>query len=47
MLTGNGRGEFYLLEVISQRLDGTSKVIAFPFFQSKDDIRAVLKQRRV
>lgn len=35
ILTGNGRGEFYLLEVISQRLDGTSKSISFPFFQSK------------
>lgn len=35
ILTGNGRGEFYLLEAISQKLDGASKIISFPFFQSK------------
>jgi len=35
ILTGNGRGEFYLLEAVSQKLDGSSKIISFPFFQSK------------
>jgi hypothetical protein len=33
ILTGNGRGEYYLLGVISQKLDGTSKIY-FPYFQS-------------
>lgn len=34
ILTGNGRGEYYLLDVITQKLDGTSK-ISFPHFPSK------------
>jgi hypothetical protein len=35
ILTGNGRGEFYLLKEIVAKLDGTSKNIFFPYFQSK------------
>ncbi len=35
LLTGDGRGEFYLLEVLTQKLNGTTIIIYFPFFQSK------------
>jgi hypothetical protein len=35
ILTGDGRGEFYLLSVIAQKLNGTSIILNFPFFQSK------------
>jgi len=35
ILTGNGRGEFYLLEVLTKKLNGTTIIIYFPFFQSK------------
>lgn len=35
ILTGNGRGEFYLLKKIVEKLDGTSKELFFPYFQSK------------
>jgi len=35
ILAGNGRGEFYLLEHISQKLNGTSASIYFPYFPSK------------
>lgn len=35
ILTGDGRGEFYLLNVIAQKLNGTSIILYFPFFQSK------------
>lgn len=35
ILTGNGRGEFYLLEQISQKLNGTAVSIYFPYFPTK------------
>lgn len=38
ILTGNGRGEVYLLRVISRKLNGSSTLLSFPHFPSKISI---------